>query len=1116
MTDHDGVHMKTKIILAVVCIGAALSFLTVLFVQDVSTQLWEQSIHTIMESTKQGCTTLRIQLQEAYEDMGNVAVDLEGYSLQQKQEIVEILEHSAQSRHGTELYLSDGTCLSGYGVWDQAVGKQIFGQQRKSGIVNPHISSVTGVNVFNLYIQVLLADGTKAYLVKEYEVDTIVDSFSLSFYDNAGFSYVVNTKGDILIRSPHPGSNKTVRNLFDMLDVPQNAPAQMEAFRQALENSGNGWAVFTYQGEKTVFCFIPLQLQSDWYLVSIIPKDTVNEQTHEILMRALTLMASIILGISILAAFYIRYVRRTNKRLMDQAAYIGHLYNAVPEGIALITVEEPNRIIQLNREGMGLLGYPDGTSDDAVSGRNLREVIHPDDYEDMDRLFDQSSTEGGKAGFEKRMLKNSGEVFWGAGILEKTMDENGTPVLIVTFHDITAEKLEKEAAERDKLQERITLVGAISNAYPVIIRLNLTRDTLNFIYVRQGLMTDLGSQKTYSQLYEDFSSGVHPDNRMEYASRFSLESLRESLVHNKNEVFLESKHLLTDGEYHWISTQIIYVDNPYSDDMLAILISRRIDEQRHEEEQQRLALKSALDSAKAASNAKSRFLSNMSHDIRTPMNAIIGMTAIAAAHIDDRDRVLECLKKINLSGKHLLSLINDVLDMSKIENGKLSIREEPFNFPELVADAAGLIHLQANAGRLAMDVCLPHMKNENVIGDPLRMRQVCINILSNAVKYTPPGGFVKVEAWQEDGLVLGYGNFVFRCTDTGVGMDPSFLEHIFQPFERAQDHAGMKVAGTGLGMAITKNIIDLMNGDIQVESNPGKGTVFTITIPLKLQDAPEEQVPKAWTGINSLIVDDDRQTCLNAVELLKDMGLRACFVTDGETGVRYAADAKDTKDPYELIIIDWKMPGMDGIETTRRIRKEVGEAVPVIVLTAYDWSEIEGEAREAGVTAFISKPFYRSKMCYLLRGLDGGANEDKKPAGRPDYKGKRILLAEDNEINREIAGTLIREMGIMVEEAMDGSEAVEMVRQSEEGYYDLIFMDIQMPVMDGYQAAKVIRGLERGDACHMPIIAMTANAFEEDVREAMRAGMNAHFSKPIDLDALEALLSKYLSGESGK
>lgn len=1116
MTDRNGVNIKSKIILAAVLIGAALSFLTFLFVQDVSTQLWEQSIHTIMESTKQGCTTLRIQLQEAYEDMEDAAVELGGYSLLQKQEIGEILEHSARSRHGVSLYLPDGTCLPGHGGWDEEAGKQIFGQQGESGIINPHISSVTGVNVFNLYNQVVLADGTKAYLVKEYEVDTIVDSFSLSFYDNAGFSYVVNTKGDILIRSPHPGSNKTVRNLFDMLDVPQNAPEQLEEFSQALENAGNGWAVFTYQGEKTVFCFIPLKLQSDWYLVSIIPQHTVNEQTNEILMRALSLMDSIILGISVLAAFYIRYVRRTNKRLMDQAAYIGHLYNAVPEGIALITVEEPNRFIQLNREGMELLGYPEGTSNEAISGRSIREVILPDDHEDMDRLLDYASREGGKAGFEKRMLKNSGEVFWGAGILEKTMDENGTPVLIATFHDITAEKLEEEAAERDKLQERITLVGAISNAYPVIIRLNLTRDTLNFIYVRQGLMTDLGSQQTYSRLYEDFSSGVHPDNRKEYASRFSLESLRESLVHNKNEVFLESKHLLADGEYHWISTQIIYVDNPYSDDMLAILISRRIDEQRHEEEQQRLALESALDSAKAASNAKSRFLSNMSHDIRTPMNAIIGMTAIAAAHIDDRDRVLECLKKINLSGKHLLSLINDVLDMSKIENGKLSMRDEPFNFPELVADAAELIRSQANAGRLAMDVCLSPMKHENVVGDPLRMRQVCINILSNAVKYTPPGGFVRIEAWQEESPVLGYANYVFRCTDTGVGMEPSFLEHIFQPFERARDHAGMRVAGTGLGMAITKNIIDLMNGDIHVESSPGKGSVFTISIPLKLQDAPKEQVPEAWLGINSLIVDDDRQTCLNAVELLRDMGLRACFVTDGETGVRYVADAKDTKDPYELIIIDWKMPGMDGVETARRIRENVGEAVPVIILTAYDWSEIECEAREAGVTAFISKPFYRSKMCYLLRGLDGSAGEDKRTEKRLDYKGKRILLVEDNEINREIAGTLIREMGIMVEEAVDGGEAVDKVMRSEEGYYDLIFMDIQMPVMDGYQAARAIRGLERRDVCRMPIIAMTANAFEEDVRAAIRAGMNAHFSKPIDLDALESLLSRYLNGESGK
>ena len=707
-----------------------------------------------------------------------------------------------------------------------------------------------------------------------------------------------------------------------------------------------------------------------------------------------------------------------------------------------------------------------------------------------------------------------GSFLWISGLAEKTLDEDGNPVLIATFHDITAEKLAEEAAEREKLQERRMLVSAVSSVYPVIISLNLTRDTLKFIYAQPGLQVKLGGQESYSGLYEEFIPTVHPDSLQEFRRRFSPDYLVHTLGEDRNEVYLEAKQLLTDGRYHWISTQIIAVDNPYSADKLAILLSRRIDEQRYEEEQQRSALESALETARAASAAKSQFLSNMSHDIRTPMNAIVGMTAIAATHLEERERVLECLKKIGLSSQHLLSLINDILDMSKIESGKLSLRAEPFNLAELAAEVTELVRAEAVSGQIEMDVRMAVIKNEKVIGDPLRIRQVYLNILSNAIKYTPAGGSIRIEVKQEKGRRKGYHNYVFRCADTGVGMDAEFLEKLFQPFERAQDSTTSRVAGTGLGMAITKNIVDLMNGDIFVKSRPGEGACFTVNIPLRQQDLQQEEIPGEWAGVRSLIVDDDVRTCEYTTELLKDMGLRAQFVTGGEDAVRFVIEEKDGSDPFELMIVDWKMPGMDGLEVTRRIRRTVGDDIPVIILTAYDWSEIENEAREAGVTAFLAKPFYRSKICYLLGELSGEkeltAQQDF--GGRPDCTGKRVLLVEDNEMNREIACVLIEEMGAQVEEARDGAEAVQMMSDSADGHYDMIFMDIQMPVMDGYEAAKEIRSLKRPDALKIPIVAMTANAFEEDVRIALDAGMNEHFAKPIDVRKLEVLLHRYLLG----
>lgn len=1105
--------IKKKIALAALFVGAVLCVLTLLFIRTVQNQLWEQSIQTIMESTGQGCNTLKIQLQDDFEAMGAVAQKLKDMPAGQEEDLASLIDSYTRVETGIRLYLDDGRCLPPGAQIDEMASQALQERREDNGIIDPHISSVTGINVFNLYIKIQMRDGTRGSLVKEYEVESIVDTFSLSFYNGEGFSYVVNQQGEVLIRPPHPNSNKTVKNLFDMLPESENSPDRVAQFRQSLADSQTGWAVFDYQREEMVFCYIPLGMQSDWYLISIIPKDVVSAQTNEILARSLFLIGSVILGIVLLVAFYLRDANRTNRKLRSQAQYIEHLYNAVPEGIALISVEEPYQFLQLNEKGLRLLGYPQEAANDAPKGKYLQDVIYDQDYEETAKLFHSAAAGDQKRLFENRVVRADGSVFWAAGVIEKMLDENGQTVIIAAFHDITEEKLAKVEAEKKKLQERITLVGAISNAYPIIISLNLTQDLLSFIYVQQGLMIRLGEQRTYSELFEQMIPTVHPDSLEEFRSRFAPESLLRTLGQEKNEVFIEIRQMLTDNQYHWTSTQIIYVDNPYSDDKLAILISRRVDEQRHEEEQRRQALQSALDNAKAASEAKSRFLSNMSHDIRTPMNAIVGMAAIASAHLNDQERVRSCLKKIGLSSQHLLSLINDVLDMSKIESGKLTVREEPFNLAELVADTVELVRSQADAARITMDVYLETLAQEQVIGDPLRIRQVFLNILSNAVKYTLAGGRVQVELRQEKSARRGYQRYVFRCADTGIGMSEEFLQKLFQPFERAQDSTNSKITGTGLGMAITKNLVDLMNGQIQVESTLGAGSVFTVALVLRPQDAENEEVPEEWAGVRSLIVDDDLQSCENAVELLRDMGLRAQFVTEGASAVRSFTQAQKTEDPFRLVIVDWQMPGMDGVEVVRRIRTVAGAEIPVIILSAYDWSEIENEARQAGVTAFLSKPFYRSKICYLLEELSGEKSSHIHSAdcGQADYADKRILLVEDNEMNREIAQTLLEEMGVQVEEACDGKEAVEKVTGSEEEYYDLILMDIQMPRMNGYEATRAIRSLNRQDAGSIPIVAMTANAFEEDIQAALSAGMNEHFAKPVDVHVLEQILWKYLS-----
>ena len=532
------------------------------------------------------------------------------------------------------------------------------------------------------------------------------------------------------------------------------------------------------------------------------------------------------------------------------------------------------------------------------------------------------------------------------------------------------------------------------------------------------------------------------------------------------------------------------------------------------ENQLRASLEEALILAQSANAAKSTFLSNMSHDIRTPMNAIVGLTAIAHSHLDDPIRVKECLSRITTSSKHLLGLINDVLDMGKIESGKMSLNEEPFSFPDLIGEFVTIVQPQARAKKLRFDVVIGNIEREMVIGDTMRINQVLMNLAGNAVKYTEEGDVVRISVSEEPSLQPGFNNYRFVVHDTGIGMDAEFLERIFDPFEREGNDKTPFIEGTGLGMAITKNIVDLMGGTITVESQPGVGSTFTVVIPLRPYDeAAEELDVSCLEGIRVLVVDDDRDVLENTKNVLDGFGMRGDCSATGNEAVSLTAQAFADGDGYEAIIVDWIMPGMDGLETIRQIRDKVGDATPIVLVSAYDWTEIEEEASQAGVSAFVSKPLFRSRLYHVLRAVcvDGGVEEVAHGSLSKHPLSGRVLLVEDNELNREIATELIEQLGAEVECACDGEEAVSMTRDAEEGRYQLIFMDWQMPRLDGIEATRAIIAYEQQmGRAHVPIVAMTANAFNEDRRRALEAGMDGFMAKPINLAELERNLRTYL------
>ena len=788
----------------------------------------------------------------------------------------------------------------------------------------------------------------------------------------------------------------------------------------------------------------------------------------------------------------------------------------MPGGFFIYKADGKEELLYANQAVCHIFGCDTLEEFKAFTGYTFRGMVHPGDYERISAsIRDQIRTSRHDLDYvEYRIIRRDGEIRWIDDYGHYVESEVHEGLFYVFISDITDKR---QQAESDKAM-RSAVIEALTQVYDSVWLINdmetqrfelyrIDRDMAHLMPANMAVTIT-----RFSDAFAFYSNLVLEDDRQEF-----LEAVTpENIVRNTAEKPIYSvpfRRVFETGIRHY-RLEFARLDLP--DGKTGIVAGfKDVDDEVRKEQQIQQALREAMDAANASNKAKSDFMSSMSHDMRTPMNGIIGMTTIAASNLDDRERVADCLRKIKESSDHLLSLINEVLDMNKIESGKVELLEEEFNLAELIDTMLAMTRPQIQAHEHSFRVDIVSLEHELVIGDSRRVQQVFVNILSNAIKYTPNGGKISLTITETPTRTHDFSHYQFIFEDNGYGMTEEFQKHLFEPFSRASDKRTAGIQGTGLGMTITRNIVRMMGGDISVESVYGEGSKFTVNLYLKLQNSVTVN-DAAFRDLRVLVVDDDPLCCESTCEILNDLGMNSEWVLSGKAAVDRVKTRQEQERGFFAVIVDWKLPDLNGVETTRQIRKLVGEDVPIIIFSAYDWSEIEQLAREAGANTFVSKPLFRTKLVNLFTSLVNNPSGDS-PVDVPlqqlenlNLKGRRVLLTEDQEINAEIAMEFLEMAGLDVDWARDGEEAVEKMAASPDGYYSMIFMDIQMPKMNGNEAARAIRAMDRPYAREIPIVAMTANAFNDDIQNSKKAGMNEHIAKPIDVEILTRVLMTYV------
>ncbi len=747
------------------------------------------------------------------------------------------------------------------------------------------------------------------------------------------------------------------------------------------------------------------------------------------------------------------------------------------------------------------------TNSNALANRSLLDCMkeyHYEFNEEDDGIVHLSSSDGSYYGtkdsianYDLYIFFPSGQVFLNRYTVISIYAFVALILLLVMI--VYENKKERSILLQDK--KRIDVINALSLAYDSISSIDLK--TMEHKYIKK--FDDFSYQYNTcdaEKRIEFVDTYFSEDSKSEAYEFFNLDTINER---SKDCDFITCNCKLKNDR--WMYITIIVNDRDDNHNVNSILIASRDNTSEKElEKKQDQALKNALINAQSANKAKTAFLNSISHDIRTPMNAIIGFTALASTHIDSKELVKDYLNKISISGQHLLSLINDVLDMSRIESGSVKLDEKDVHLPDVLHDIRAIIQGSIHNKQQELFIDTQDIVHEDIVTDKLRLNQVLINIASNATKFTPIGGVVSIKVIERPCNKEGYASYTFKIKDNGIGMSKEYIDKIFDPFSREKSSTKSGIQGTGLGMAISKNIVDMMSGTINVYSDEGKGSEFVVDVDFKLSDKVISYKPISELKMaRALVVDDDAQTCVGVAKLLKEIEMCPEWTTSPFEAILKAKEAHDENNAFKVYIIDWLMPDMNGIELVRRIRKEIDKDVPIIILSAYDWADIEQEAKEAGVTAFISKPIFMSELRNVLT-----LKVEEKTTLKENLRhaGKKVLLVEDNALNSEIASAMLKDAGMIVDCVKDGGDAVEVMARAKEDEYDVIFMDVQMPKVDGYSATKQIRTLPNNKIANIPIIGMSANAFVEDKQKAILAGMNDYVSKPVDINNILKALDK--------